>query len=80
VNRPVRGQSADSGAVRSHRVPNLKAPLIAVAFWDKTGRLSGRDASIVNPCRGSPHDSAAFIVVANSSPGCGAPYQSGADI
>jgi|HubBroStandDraft_6_1064221.scaffolds.fasta_scaffold390052_2 hypothetical protein len=37
VNRRVRSQSADSGVVRSHRVPNLKVPKIFVAFWDKRG-------------------------------------------
>jgi hypothetical protein len=49
VNRRVRSQSADSGAVRSHRVPNLKRSRIFVTFWDNAGSLSGRNARSQSP-------------------------------
>lgn len=66
VNRRVRSQSADSGAVRSHRVPNLKAPKVFVAFWDKRSCCPVAMLDRRSPPLLMSLDSAAVIVAANA--------------
>lgn len=67
VNRRVRSQSADSGVVRSHRVPNLKVPKIFVAFWDKRGRCPVAMLDRKSPPLLKVPYSDALIVAANAT-------------
>ena len=55
VNRCVRRPTADSGAVRSHRVPNLKVRRFAVAFrysvTSSSGAACANPPPLLRPCR-----------------------------
>src|SRR5665647_1649428 len=66
VNRGVRRSTADSGALRSGRVPNLKIRTVSVAFW-YSARAPGasiQSGALQAPADHGGLDGAAGLVIA----------------
>jgi len=64
VNTGVRASTADSGAVRSVRVLNLKIRSSSVAFWHSAARAPFESGAVQAPAHHRRLDDAAGLVIA----------------
>src|SRR5260370_34430040 len=64
VNMEVQASIADSGALRSVRVPNLKLRSISVAFWHSAASAASESGAVQAPTHHRRFDDAAGLMIA----------------